>query len=766
MQGDHLLTFPLRLLGESPPPPPRACFGRDELIESILSLAENLNPVALIGAGGIGKTSIALSVLHHGRLKERFGDNRRFIRCDQFTASRANFLDRLSNVIGAGIKGVEDLTALRPALSSKEMLIVLDNAESILDPQLADAQEIYGVVEELSQFTNICLLVTSRVSTIPSTCQTIDVPTLSIEAARDTFYRIYKRGGRSDTVDEIFKQLDFHPLCITLLATVAHQNKWDNNRLTKEWKQRHTDVLQTEHNRSLGATIELSLSSPMFVGLGSDARELLGVIAFFPQGVNEDNVDWLFPAVPNVTTILDKFCMLSLTFRSDGFITMLVPLRDYLCPKDPLSSPLFCATKESYFARLPAKSDIFSPGTKETRWIISEDVNVEHLLNVLASIDMASSIGVWRACADFLCLLRWHKPRQTVLGPKIKRLPDDHHFKFDCSIHLVMLLEDIGYHADRKQLVEHIWKVERDGANNYRIAFILGVLATTNLHLGLVQEGLDQAREAVEIFERIGDIKKHGYSLLTLATILAKDRQLDAADEVASRILQLRPEKDEEYLACHAHVTLCAINTIKGDVEKSSRHAETALEIATRFDWEDQIFWAHLSLANLYFGEEKYDVAIAHAERAKSHAISNASGMAQAINVQAISYYRQGKLERSKFEALRAVEIFERLGAKEHLESCRSVLWVIEEAEEGRDWEALVKQAKDAQEGQDVPVVRFPELCNILRPLIPPQASSRLVRYLPPWKIPLKTHPHPTVFSVPPSFLKDTPVYPIGPSIS
>ena len=68
MRGDHLLIFPLRLLGESPPPPPRACFGRDELIESILILAENLNPVALIGAGGIGKTSIALSVLHHGRL--------------------------------------------------------------------------------------------------------------------------------------------------------------------------------------------------------------------------------------------------------------------------------------------------------------------------------------------------------------------------------------------------------------------------------------------------------------------------------------------------------------------------------------------------------------------------------------------------------------------------------------------------------------------------------------------------------------------------
>lgn len=41
--------------GELPPPPPRACFGRGELIENIVDLAENLTPLALIGVGGLGK---------------------------------------------------------------------------------------------------------------------------------------------------------------------------------------------------------------------------------------------------------------------------------------------------------------------------------------------------------------------------------------------------------------------------------------------------------------------------------------------------------------------------------------------------------------------------------------------------------------------------------------------------------------------------------------------------------------------------------------
>ena len=677
--GNHLLMFTFSLPGESPPPPPRACFGRDELIESVVGLAKNMDPVALIGAGGIGKTSIALMVLHHSRVKERFGDNRRFIRCDQFPASQVNFLNRLSKVVGAGVENPEDLAPLRPFLSSQEMLVVLDNAESILDPQGANGPGIYHVVEELSQFTNIWLIITSRITTIPPDCETLEIPTLSMEAGCDTFHRIYKCGGRSDSVNKILKQLDFHPLSVTLLATAAHQNGWNNSRLAREWEQRRTGVLQTKHNESLAATIELSLASPRFQKLGPNARELLAVVAFFPQGVDENNLDWLFPTISDRSTIFDGFYSLSLTYRSNGFVTMLVPLRDYLRPEDPLSSPLLCATRDHYFTRLSAEIYPLAPGFREARWITSEDANVEHLLDVLMSVD-ANSDEVWRACDGFLGHLCWHKQRQTVLGPRIEGLPDDHPSKPICLLRLGQLFQSIGNQRERTRLLEHALRLERERGNDGQVALILSDLADGNRRQGLLEEGIYQAREALQIYKRLGCAVGQGDCLLKLALLLHGRERLEAAERRAFLAIKILPEKGEEWQVCKSHQILGVIYHSKGEKEKSIHHFETALTTASSFGWTTQLSWIHHNLAVLFLDEGDFDKAHAHIEQARSYAVDHPYLLGRGILGQAWICRQQHRFEDSASEALRALEIFEGLGAQEDAGNCEILLRDIEQA--------------------------------------------------------------------------------------
>jgi tetratricopeptide (TPR) repeat protein len=669
----HHLTPESSMPGERPPVPSRTFFGRDELIEKILNLAENLIPIALIGVGGIGKTSIALAILHHDRIKRRFGDNRRFIRCDQFPASSTHLVRRLSNVIGAGVENPDSLTPLREFLSSKKMMIVLDNAESILDPQGRDAQGIYAIVEELTGFDNICVCITSRISTTPPDCRHIDVPTLSMDAACDTFYRIHDSDGdRSDVVNGVLEQLDFHPLSITLLATVARQNKWDTVRLSREWEQRRTSVLQTQHNKSLAAAIELSLSSPLFRELGPDARALLGVVAFFPQGIDENNLEWLFPTISNRTDVFDKFCTLSLTYRSNGFVTMLAPLRDHLSPKDPKTSPLLCAAKKRYFIRMSVRINPNEPNFAETQWITSEDVNVEHLLDVFTTLD-ANSDSVWRACANFIEHLCWRKKRLTILKPKIEGLPDDHRFKPRSLFYLSRLFDSVGNHVERKQLLTYALKLYREQGSDRMAATTLMNLSDANRSIGLHEEGIQQAREALGVYERLGDAAGRARCLKFLASSLYTGKQFDDAEKAALRAINLQ-EEGQQHQISECHYVLGNIYSSKGDTKKAIHHFELAIGIASPSGWHDALFWNHYQLAEVFLDEGRFDDAQAHIKHAKLHTVDSTLHLGHAMELQAHVWYKQHRLEEAKSEALLAADAYKKLGFAEGVENCRRFL--------------------------------------------------------------------------------------------
>jgi len=559
------------------------------------------------------------------------------------------------------------------------MILFLDNAESILDPEGAGSREIYSIVEELSRFDNICLGITSRISTIPPDCETLEVPTLSVEAARNAFYRVYKNGEQSDLVDEILEQLDFHPLSVTLLGTVAHHNKWDNDRLSREWETHRTRVLRTDHNESLAATIELSLASPMFRELGPDAHDLLGVIAFFPQGVNENNLDWLFSTLSNRMNIFDKLCTLSLTYRSNGFVMMLAPLRGYLCPNDPRSSPLLCTIKDHYSQRLSVFINPDNPGFDEGRWITSEDVNVEHLLDVFTTID-ANLVGIWDTCAHFMEHLYWHKSRLVMLGPKIEGLPDDHPSKPECLFELSRLVDHVGNHVENKRLLLHTLELWRERGHTFRVAQTLRFVCSVNQTLGLHEEGIQQGREALEIYKQLDHILGQAMSLEQVALSLHGDNQLDAAEEAASQAIDLLSDGREQFTVCKCHRVLGKIYHSKGETEKAIRHFETALGIASTFNWHHQLTRNNYELADLFFKEGRFHEAHTSIERAKSQAaIDDPYFLACAMRLQAGFWYGQGKFEEAKSEALRAADIFEKFGVVKDLEECRALLRDIEE---------------------------------------------------------------------------------------
>lgn len=341
---------------------------------------------------------------------------------------------------------------------------------------------------------------------------------------------------------------------------------------------------------------------------------------------------------------------------------------------------LLCTTKELYVSRLSVTVGPEVPGFEDTRWITSEDINVEHLLDVFTSTDPNSN--VWNGCNGFIAHLFWHKPRRTVLGPKIEQLPDDHPWKPRGLFELSWLLESVGNNIEQKRLLTRALGLWRERGDIRWVACALQSLSCANRLLGLHAEGIYQATEALEVFEKVGDTVDKVGCLIDLARLLLEDEQLDAAEEVTVRSINLL-EEGPEFLLCQSHRILGDISRSKGEREKAVYHYNVAIEAASRFNWRDQLFWIYYSLAILFDDEDESEDANAYILEAKKHALNDKYCLGRAMATQARIWYQQGRVGDGASEVSGAIEIFERLGAVRDLEECQALLQDIEGTAEG-----------------------------------------------------------------------------------
>ena len=269
-----------------------------------------------------------------------------------------------------------------------------------------------------------------------------------------------------------------------------------------------------------------------------------------------------------------------------------------------------------------------------------------------------------------------------MLTPKIEGLPDDHPSKPRCLLQLALLFESIGDHEERKALLTRTIQLERERRDVESVAPSLRELANANRQLDLLDEGIQQAKEALEIYERLGKTVEQASRLISLARLSLEDKQLDAAIEVMSRGLGLLSEESQEFLVCRSHRVLGKIYQSKGERVKAIHHPEVAIEIATPLDWHHHLFRIHFSLASLLSDEGGYDNAHNHVELAKPHAINNVYPLGRAMLLQVKIWYRQLKLEEATCEALLALGVFEKLGGTKYIRACQDLLRDVKQSQE------------------------------------------------------------------------------------
>ena len=136
------------------PSKPKIFHGRETELASIVKLlSQECARIAILGAGGMGKTSLARAVLHHADTSVKF-EHRFFVSAESATTSL-----ELAALIGlhVGLSPGQDLTKLVVQYISKKpsCLLILDNLEAVWEP----IQSRGGVEEFLSLLTAVKHLV-------------------------------------------------------------------------------------------------------------------------------------------------------------------------------------------------------------------------------------------------------------------------------------------------------------------------------------------------------------------------------------------------------------------------------------------------------------------------------------------------------------------------------------------------------------------------------------------------------------------------------
>ncbi|KAJ7041748.1 P-loop containing nucleoside triphosphate hydrolase protein, partial [Mycena alexandri] len=331
------------------PAEPKIFHGRENELADILKLFKEESPrVSILGAGGMGKTSLSRAVLHHSEITVKYHANRFFIACDGFMTKL-----ELVNTIGAhlGLKPGQDLTqgVFRYLSNAPPTLLVLDNLETLWDPA-ESRKEIEGFLSLLTDIPSLALIITMRGAERPSQVKWTrpflpPLGPLAEDAAQQMFLDIADDGHSTEEVNQILALTDNMPLVISLLAHLVDTEGC--SRILSRWETEKTALLSEGYDKrsNLELSISLSLSSSRMTSM-PHSQELLSLLSILPDGLSDVELKQTKFPVNDILGCKAALLRTGLAYTDDHkCLKALVPIREYmqsvLPATDQMIRPLF-----------------------------------------------------------------------------------------------------------------------------------------------------------------------------------------------------------------------------------------------------------------------------------------------------------------------------------------------------------------------------------------------------------------------------------------
>jgi predicted ATPase/DNA-binding winged helix-turn-helix (wHTH) protein len=213
------------------PAPVSLLIGREEVSQTIIEEVSDRRLVTIVGAGGIGKTSLAITIAR--QLERRYKDGVYFV--DLAAPGPMDILETFGAALGIAFSTELKLSGLLEHLVEKETLLVVDNCEHVIE-------RVSGIIEALvGNVSTLTVLATSReplrvkgecvYRLAPLQCPPVDdmkitatralefpACRLFVERARATFDSFEIASADGSVLASICNSLDGIPLAIELAA--------------------------------------------------------------------------------------------------------------------------------------------------------------------------------------------------------------------------------------------------------------------------------------------------------------------------------------------------------------------------------------------------------------------------------------------------------------------------------------------------------------------------------------------------------------------
>src|SRR5579863_5655414 len=324
--------------------------GREREIHDVVRLLERGRIVTIVGAGGIGKTRLAIEIA------STYAGDVCFVDLEPL-AEGALVATTVAAGLGAELGSASDaIAAIVNLVRTRALLLVLDNCERVL----ADVRVLVEAIVERAPAVRV--LATSREPLRMTGEQTYRLDALSDEAAVQLFTeRVERAGGAAYVGDDahivaqICRKLDGIPLAIELAAARAPSRSPTallarlNDRF--QWRS-GGDRIARRHHETMRSLIDWS-----FDLLDARQRKLFLRLGIFSGEFSLDAARYVAGEDADVRELVEKSLIVESQARPERF-RMLESLRDYAVMRlhDTPEEERAQRAHATYFAGLAAQA--------------------------------------------------------------------------------------------------------------------------------------------------------------------------------------------------------------------------------------------------------------------------------------------------------------------------------------------------------------------------------------------------------------------------